>query len=162
MGSMFDKAITFLGFEVEEEFDHAESRQTSGKKSEKVVKFDDIKKRERNHFASAGVEHILLAPKQFEDAKRIADEIKSKKIVTLNMENVSIEVGRRILDFISGTAYAVNARIAKISDDVFISDPSTIQHVNELPVKESSNEILEEQNRQERNEQEEITRKFAR
>ncbi len=154
--------------------------QNKPKQQEKVVKFNDIKS--KNNFNNGSglngnpnlrfnaheIEHVLLAPTKFEDAKRIADEIRAKKIVTLNMSNVSYEVGTRILDFISGTAYALEARITKVSDNVFITSPGKVKQINELPSHESDDELFKE--REEivnananayGNEEEEIIRKIA-
>lgn len=158
MASMVEKALGFMGFEVgEEEEEYVESEMEE--KSEKVLKFNDIKSRKMGHFENMEIEHILLAPKKFEEAERIADEIKNKKIITLNMEGVTLEIARRILDFISGTAYATNAKIIKVNNEVFTIDPVRVKQINELPVKESSNEIMD---RRDARNSEEIIRKVAR
>lgn len=156
MSAIVSKLASFMGFEANEETveEYIETPK------EKVMRINDVRKAATsNRLASYEIEHVILAPEKFEDAKRIADEIKGKKIITLNMSGVTFEVARRILDFISGTAYAVDARITKVSDNVFTLIPEKVRQINELPSKENPNEILNA--RDNAKNQEEITRKIA-
>lgn len=167
MGAIMNKIANLIGFDsVEEEVDDTPS--ASSPKEEKVVKFNDLRnkpsvnKMQVSSMASYEIEHVIIAPSKFEDAKEIADEIKLKKIITLNMSVVGIEIAQRILDFISGTAYAVDSKITKVGDNVFVSVPNRVKQVNRLPSKEPANEILKENaepNRFEENE--EIIRTFS-
>ena len=159
MGSMMEKALGFMGFEVGEEEEEEYVEPIKEEKNEKVLKFNDIKSRKPGHFESMEIEHILLAPEKFADAERIADEIKNKKIITLNMGGVTLDIARRILDFISGTAYAIDAKIIKVNNEVFTIDPVRVKQINELPIRESSNEIMD---RRDARNNEEIIRKVAR
>lgn len=170
MGAMLNKFASFIGFDSTEEEEEIEDvRPVQQQKDEKVVKFNEFKNRNNTSRTPAPslntyeIEHVLLAPKKFEDAKRIADEIKAKKIITLNMSTVTFEVARRILDFISGTAYAVDSKITKVSEQVFISVPNKIRQTNELPSKDASNEILKDSDDvQGLDESEEIIRRIVR
>lgn len=170
MGAMLNKFASFIGFDSTEDEEIEDVRPTQQKQQdEKVVKFNEFKSRNTNTTRSPApslntyeIEHVLLAPKKFEDAKRIADEIKAKKIITLNMSTVTFEVARRILDFISGTAYAVDSKITKVSEQVFISVPNKIRQTNELPSKDAGNEILKDSDDMPLDESEEIIRRIVR
>ncbi len=144
MSAIVNKIANLIGFDMEEEYEEYETMsEDKQQKDEKVVKFNEIKNKKTSRVYSQEVfEHILLHPTSFEDAKRIADDIKSKKMITFNLSDLEFESARRVLDFISGTAYAVDATINKISDHVFTAAPKNVKISNELPFKESGNELL--------------------
>lgn len=165
MAKRFSKFSEFFGLDPEEEIE-APMVEAKEVKEEKVVDFNSIKTNQRQtqsqmaRFQNVEVEHILLAPNNFSDAERISDEIKAQKMVTLNMSEISFEEAVRILDFISGTAYAVDAKITKVSENVFMTSPNKVKQSNELPVRESGNEILSARDKSRSNDEEEIVRKF--
>ena len=68
----------------------------------------------------------IIRPKTFEDSRLIADSIKEKKVVTFSLEFLGFEIGQRVIDFVSGTAYAMDAQLSKITDKVFTIIPSGI------------------------------------
>ena len=68
----------------------------------------------------------IIRPKTFEDSRLIADSIKEKKVVTVSLEFLGFEIGQRVIDFVSGTAYAMDAQLSKITDKVFTIIPSGI------------------------------------
>ncbi len=69
---------------------------------------------------------IILKPEDFSEAKNIADNLKNRRAVVLNLENSGLENAKRILDFVSGTAYALSCNVQKISDNIFIFTPDNI------------------------------------
>lgn len=168
MGAILNKLANFIGFDSVEESDEDVVSAPVSAREEKVVKFNDFKNKSSmskiptSSMASYDIEHIIIAPTKFDDAKEIADEIKLKKIITLNMSVVGNEIAQRILDFISGTAYAVDSKITKVADNVFISVPSRVKQVNRLPSKEPVNEVMREKNDGNTyDETEEIIRSFS-
>jgi cell division inhibitor SepF len=64
-------------------------------------------------------EHIEIYPKTFEDACEVVDYIATGKIVTINMEELSIDVCKRIADFVLGATYVLQGDVEKISGKVF-------------------------------------------
>ena len=68
----------------------------------------------------------IIRPKTFEDSRLISDSIKERKVVTFSLEFLGFETGQRVIDFVSGTAYAMDAHLSKITDKVFTSIPSGI------------------------------------
>ena len=69
---------------------------------------------------------VLVKPERFEDASEIADSLNAKKTVVLNLEMTSKEVARRLVDFLSGVAYANNGQLKKIANSTFIITPYNV------------------------------------
>ena len=72
----------------------------------------------------AAMKMIVYHPVSYEDAQNIIDNLKSRKPVSVNMEELDVAAAQRILDFISGAIYAINGTIAKISRGIFVVAPN--------------------------------------
>lgn len=87
------------------------------------------KKEEITKMASSKVSYVsIIRPKVFEDSRLIADAIKENKVVTFSLEFLEYEVGQRVIDFVSGAAYAMNAHLSKVTDKVLTSIPVGIDY----------------------------------
>jgi len=69
---------------------------------------------------------VLAEPKSFEDGRKIADDLKLKKPVVVNLEVLDHESARRCIDFLSGTIYALNGSVEKIAESVFLFAPISV------------------------------------
>jgi cell division inhibitor SepF len=69
---------------------------------------------------------VLAEPKSFEDGRKIADDLKQKKPVVVNLEVLDHESARRCIDFLSGTIYALNGSVEKIAESVFLFAPASV------------------------------------
>jgi len=69
----------------------------------------------------------VVAPARFEDAKELGDKLKSSLPVVLNLLDTERDTTRRILDFASGLAYGLGAKMEKIAASVFLIRPSTVE-----------------------------------
>ena len=85
-------------------------------------------KKERNVSLSSipRLQVVLVKPEKFEEASDIADSLNAKKTVVLNLEATSKEVSRRLVDFLSGVAYANNGQLKKIANSTFIITPYNV------------------------------------
>ena len=72
----------------------------------------------------AAMKMIVYHPVSYEDAQNIIDNLKARKPVIVNMEELDVAAAQRILDFISGAIYALNGTIAKISRGIFVVAPT--------------------------------------
>lgn len=72
----------------------------------------------------AAMKMIVYHPVSYEDAQNIIDNLKARKPVIVNMEELDVAAAQRILDFISGAIYALNGTIAKISRGIFVVAPN--------------------------------------
>ncbi len=74
----------------------------------------------------------LVKPERFEDAPAIADHLADGRTVVLNLEVANRETQRRLLDFLSGAAYAHGGRIKKVANSTYIITPSNVDVMGEL------------------------------
>ncbi len=69
---------------------------------------------------------IVIEPKGFDDAQQVANCMREKRPVVINFEHTEPEAAKRIIDFISGTTYALNGEIKKVGKHVFLCAPSNV------------------------------------
>ena len=75
---------------------------------------------------------VLVKPDRFEAAAEIADHLKDKRTVVLNLESTNKEVSRRLVDFLSGVAYANNGQIKRVANSTFIITPYNVDIMGDL------------------------------
>lgn len=69
---------------------------------------------------------MVVEPFAFDDAQHVADHLKNRKPVVVNFENCDKEVAKRMIDFISGTTYALAGSIQKIGNNIFLCAPNNV------------------------------------
>ncbi len=84
------------------------------------------------NFSHSQMQVVLVKPDRFEDVTSIADHLNAKKTVVLNLEAANRDVSRRIIDFLSGVAYANNGNIRKVANSTFIIVPTDVDVMGEL------------------------------
>ena len=77
-------------------------------------------------------EVVLFHAKTFDDAAKAADELRKRKAVILNMENVDKALTRRVVDFLSGSVYALDGSVKKIAQCTYLFCPHNMAVVGEL------------------------------
>ena len=77
-------------------------------------------------------EVVLYHAKSFDDAAKAADELCRKKAVILNMENVDKALTRRVVDFLSGSVYALNGTVKKIAQSTYLFCPHNMSIIGDL------------------------------
>ena len=85
-----------------------------------------------NIHATAQLQVVLVKPERFDDSSAIADHLNAKRTVVLNLESASKEVSRRILDFLSGVAYANDGQIKKVANCTYIIIPYNVGIMGDL------------------------------
>ena len=75
---------------------------------------------------------VLVKPERFENASEIADHLKYKRTVVLNLESTNKDIARRLLDFLSGVAYANEGQIKKVALSTFIITPYNVDIQGDL------------------------------
>ena len=73
-----------------------------------------------------GAKMILLEPRAYSEAQQIADHLKKRNTVVVNLKRVTSEQAKRIMDFLSGTIYAIKGNIQKIGSGIFLCTPNNI------------------------------------
>ena len=84
------------------------------------------------NMSSGKQEVVLFHAKTFEDAAKAADELRRKKAVILNMENVDKSLTRRVVDFLSGSVYALDGSVKKIAQSTYLFCPHNMDVVGDL------------------------------
>ena len=85
-----------------------------------------------NIHATAQLQVVLVKPERFDDASTVADHLNAKRTVVLNLESANKDVARRILDFLSGVAYANDGQIKKVANCTFIITPYNVGLMGDL------------------------------
>lgn len=129
MGKFFKKTMEFIGLSDEEE--NIEVEPINEKEEEKERKNDSFSVNPRknkvvNIHTTTQLKVVVYTPNSFDNAREIADHLKAKKPVVINLENVETGVARRIIDFLTGAVYAVDGSIQKIADRIFLIAPYNV------------------------------------
>ena len=77
-------------------------------------------------------EVVLFHAKAFDDAAKAADELRKRKAVILNMENVDKALTRRVVDFLSGAVYALDGSVKKVAQSTYLFCPHNMDVVGDL------------------------------
>ena len=77
-------------------------------------------------------EVVLFHPANFNDTSKPADHLRNKKAVIVNMENVDKAMARRVVDFLSGCAYAVDGKVKKVAQSTYLFCPFNMDVVGDL------------------------------
>ena len=82
--------------------------------------------------AATQLQVVLVKPEKFEDASAIADHLWEKRTVVMNLESTNKEIARRLLDFLSGVAYANEGKIKKVAISTYIITPYNVDILGDL------------------------------
>ena len=119
----------------EDEDDEPRQAPASKPKKESTSFFSAIKNGGNSKVVdmpSSAVQVVLVKPTRFEDAPSVADHLNARKTVVLNLEAANRETSRRLIDFLSGTAYATRGSIKKVANSTYIITPANVDVLGEL------------------------------
>ena len=85
-----------------------------------------------NIHATTQLAVVLVKPDRFENAAEIADHLKDKHTVVLNLEQTNKDVARRLVDFLSGVAYANEGKIKRVANSTYIITPYNVDILGDL------------------------------
>ncbi len=80
----------------------------------------------------SSVQVVIVKPERFETAAEIADHLRDRRPVLMNLEQTQKDTARRLLDFLSGVAYALDGKIRKISSNTYIITPLNVDIMGDL------------------------------
>lgn len=127
MGDMVNKFKYFIGidgYEEENEDDFLEEDQSKGISP---VKSKKVRDNVVNLHTNATMKIIVHEPLTYEEAPKIVDDLKSKKAVVINFEQLDANLKRQIFDFINGSIYSIEGKIQKVTKDIFILAPKNVE-----------------------------------
>lgn len=124
-------------FELEEPFvETKEERKTRGRKREEDDMERDYADTSRDKVVNINtttqLQVVLVKPERYENASEIADHLRDKRTVVLNLEKTQKDVARRLLDFLSGVAYAQEGKIKKVALQTYIVTPYNVDIMGDL------------------------------
>lgn len=134
MAKLLDKVIGIMGFseeEMEDDFieeeekevvDRDEVRPTSTRKGAQVVSIHTQKQ----------IKVVVMEPTAFEESQNIADQLKNRRPVIVNLENAERNLAKRIVDFVSGTTYALGGNMQKVGNGIFLFVPNNVDISGEM------------------------------
>ena len=123
-------------YDDEDDYEDEPFVQPEAKKSPFEDRKEDRKEDRHNKVvnihATAALKVVLVKPERFENASEIADHLREKRTVVLNLESTNKDVARRLLDFLSGVAYAGEGKIKKVSANTYIITPYSVDIMGDL------------------------------
>lgn len=105
---------------VREEPSAPEEDRTQRKTQTKVTPMRQTKKN------TAGMEVCVIKPTSIEDAREITETLLANRTVVLNLEGLDVDIAQRIIDFTSGSCFAIGGNLQKISHYIFIITPASV------------------------------------
>jgi cell division inhibitor SepF len=146
MSNVLSKVKSLLGFEDYEEYDDYEDE---GYEKE-IVEDDEVepvitnKKNSKvvNIHTSSATKVTITKPVDYEEATEICEALKNRRIVLVNTTVLELKIAQRLLDFISGSCYALGGELQQIEKGVYLLSPSNVEVTNELKNELSSKALF--------------------
>ena len=113
-------------------FEPREPREPRESSRRKEVPAEERRNKVVNIHATTQLKVVLVKPERFENASEIADHLREKRTVVLNLEGTNKDVARRLVDFLSGVAYARDGKIKKVSTNTYIITPYSVDLMGDL------------------------------
>lgn len=101
---------------------------------------------------SQGNKMILLEPRAFSEAQTIADYLKARNTVVVNLKRVTPEIAKRIVDFLSGSVYSIGGDFQKLGNGIFLCTPSNVNVEGKISGDEKPNNKAKQQKKEEHDE----------
>ncbi len=112
--------------EQEDDFYEEPDRKVTSIKEKPVKTSPKVTPIRTTRKQSSGMEVCVIKPNSVEDAREITDTLLSNRTVVLNVEGLNLEIAQRIIDFTSGSCYAISGNLQKISNYIFIITPPNV------------------------------------
>ncbi|WP_110112908.1 cell division protein SepF [Bacillus sp. CGMCC 1.16541] len=121
----------FFGLEDEQEY--VEQQEELVEESEDMIQDKQQKQsqmKQQNVISLQSVQKstkmVVYEPREYAEAQEITDHLKNRKAVVVNLQSISRDQGVRIVDFLSGTVYALGGDIQKVGTDIFLCTPDNV------------------------------------
>ncbi len=108
----------------EEDYDDDYQEKGSYEKTKSTSKVTPIRPVRKS--SSSGMEVCVIKPTSVEDAREITETLLNNRTVVLNVEGLDVEIAQRIIDFTSGSCFAISGNLQKISNYIFIITPASV------------------------------------
>lgn len=153
--SFLDKVKNMVNVSEDDYYDELENddfRETDARAAEEPEESRRSARRARdtrdsrdnvvNIHTTAQLQVVLAKPESFEEAKSVADNLNEKRTVVLNLESANRDVARRLVDFLTGVAYANGGQFKRVANSTFIITPYNVDVMGDLLDELESNGVF--------------------
>ncbi|RPF42983.1 cell division inhibitor SepF [Thermodesulfitimonas autotrophica] len=116
---LVDKVLGFIGFEEEPEEEQVPAEAQDGLIRPKKGAVVSIHTQRQMRV-------VVTEPRSFDDAQEIVDHLRNRRPVVVNLERVETDLARRVVDFVSGAAYALGGSVQKVGAGIFLFAPNNV------------------------------------
>ena len=109
-----------------------EPTQNTGRRTAGAAAAGADRKKVVNIHTTAQLQVVLVKPDRFDNVSEIAEHLRDKRAVVLNLESTNKDVARRLVDFLSGCAYALDGKIKKVAISTYIITPYNVDIMGDL------------------------------
>ncbi|MFA7412040.1 MAG: cell division protein SepF [Tissierellaceae bacterium] len=129
MSSFMDKVKYFIGVQDLEDEDRYEEYEEYDEDYDTDVpaKMKKFRNKVVNIHTNSNMKIVVHEPLNYDEAPAIIDDLKSRKAVIVNLEQLDNVIKKQIFDFISGGIYAMEGNIQKVTKDIFIFAPNNVE-----------------------------------
>lgn len=147
MAKMFNKIMGIIGLDdgsIEEEYEQQETKEQNEREEELEEPILSTKKNNKvvNIHTTSSVRVVISKPKSYDEATAICDDLKSRRIVVVNVSDLEPKTAQRLLDFMGGASYVLNGELQEVEKNVYILSPSNVEVSNELQSELSSKSMF--------------------
>ncbi|MGM0851626.1 MAG: cell division protein SepF [Bacillota bacterium] len=115
----------------EDEYDYEEEKYEEEYEEKKPMKSQSLSNSKQNVVSLQSVQKsskmILVEPRVYAEAQEIADHLKNRRSVLVNLQRIQHDQAKRIVDFLSGTVYAIGGDIQRVGDNIFLCTPDNVE-----------------------------------
>lgn len=118
-------------FELDDEYTDDEQEFDQELEGKELPALENQQRKDKGNIVSLSsvqsqAKVILLEPHSYDEVQEIADYLKSRKAVVINVQRISRDQAKRIVDFLSGTVYAIGGDIQKLGSNIFLCTPDNV------------------------------------
>lgn len=141
--SLFDRIKDAFGTQDDDYYDDLPENevfvQDRPSRAERIEQVDHRRNKVVNINATTQLSVVLVKPENFEEVRTIADHLNARRTVLLNLESASKDNAKRIVDFLSGVAYANQGQMKKAANSTFIITPFNVDLMGDVLLEEIEN-----------------------
>ncbi|WP_280769067.1 cell division protein SepF [Salipaludibacillus daqingensis] len=118
-------------FELDDEYNEDEQEVEHELQDREISPSENSQRKDKGNIVSLSsvqsqAKVILLEPHSYDEVQEIADQLKNRKAVVINVQRISRDQAKRIVDFLSGTVYAIGGDIQKLGNNIFLCTPDNV------------------------------------
>lgn len=142
---LIDKFLDFFGLQSDKDEEGSINNRDQASKQEYDSQISEQRQKNKSNtivsiHSHKNIKIILSEPRSYEETQEIADHLRNKRIVVVNLQRLRPELATRLVDFLTGTVYALSGTISKVGHSIFVCTPDNADvsgHITEMVDDES-------------------------